>query len=264
MSLRAFGKGNMQGKTHDQAYMRMVYEIISNKGCGFLLPVSFQGCKHEWKQLDSGYCVCEWCGKEHNCYRGDCPEITGNHSERVCSITGCVIVEGELMAERSSNERTGMCANVEHLNSRLLTSMGTQNKVLALFGGGSKLRETVESTVREILASDKTEQCMVQERKRYDTKLSALFSKALREASHDHKCVRPNMVLIYSQVEYQCRKNRHLSSRFGIDIGHIIENCTESITSLLISFGGVRVTKQMQNSARCREFICSIFAVYFI
>jgi hypothetical protein len=112
--------------------------------------------------------------------------------------------------------------------------------------------------VREILASEKTEQCMIQEKKRYDTKISALFSKALREASHDHKCVRPNMVLLYSQVEYHCRKNRRASLRLGVNIESVIDNCTESITSLLILFGGVRVSKQMQNSARCREFICSI------
>jgi hypothetical protein len=171
------------------------------------------------------------------------------------------------MAERSANERTAgasSCDTSTHPTTLLSSShqpkqqIGSPNKVLILFGGGSKLRETVECTVREILASDKTKQCMIQEKKRYDTKISALFSKALREASHDHQCMRPNMILIYSQVEYHCRKNRSSSMRLGINVENVIDSCTESITSLLILFGGMRVTKQMQNSARCREFICSL------
>jgi hypothetical protein len=281
MSLRAMSRhgGLNESKSKDHAIIKQIYEIVCNKGRGFLLPASYPGCNHEWKQLDSGYCVCDWCGKEHNCYKGECPEITTLHSEKVCSITGCVIEEGELMAERSANERTAgtySCDFHRHSTTQTATTTaggyhhhsqhhanskgqaGNTNKVLILFGGGSKLRETVECTVREILDSDKTKQCMVQEKKRYDTKISALFSKALREASHDHKCMRPNMVLIYSQVEYHCRKNRRSAMRLGINIENVIESCTESITSLLILFGGMRVTKQMQNSARCREFICSL------
>ena len=132
------------------------------------------------------------------------------------------------------------------------------NKVLFLFGGGGKLRDSVETTVREILASEKTERCMIQEMRRGDTKLSTMFSKLLREVSHSHSCIRPNMVLIISQLEYQTRKTRRASSRKEVDIGNVIEQCTESITNLLIRFGGIRVTKQMQNANKCREFICSI------
>ena len=269
MSLRAMTRygGLNEGKCKDHSIMKQIYEIVSNKGRGFLLPMSYPGCNHEWKQLDSGYCVCDWCGKEHNCYKGECPEIKTFNSEKVCSITGCVIAEGELMAERSANERTAEVGSHHHYyphashhqnSSHAKTHVGSPNKVLILFGGGSKLRETVECTVREILASDKTKLCMIQEKKRYDTKISALFSKALREASHDHSCMRPNMILIYSQVEYHCRKNRRASMRLGINVENVIDSCTESITSLLILFGGMRVTKQMQNSARCREFICSL------
>ena len=271
MSLRAMTRygGINIGKNKDQVIMKQIYEIISNEGRGFLLPVGYAGCSHEWNQLDSGFCVCDWCGKEHNCYKGECPEITTLHLEKVCSITGCVIAEGELMAERSASERTAEPCSHHRIppgqphqhpanHGKMQVGGGGPNKVLVLFGGGSKLRETVECTVREILDSDKTKQCMMQEKKRYDTKISALFSKALREASHDHRCTRPNMILIYSQVEYHCRKNRRNSMRLGINVENVIDSCTESITSLLILFGGMRVTKQMQNSARCREFICSL------
>ena len=263
MSLRAMSRygGLHESKCKNHVIIKQIYEIVSNKGRGFLLPASYPGCDHEWRQLDSGYCVCDWCGKEHNCYKGECPEITTAHSEKVCSITGCVIAEGELMAERSANERTAGASSSPPpaaSNHHAKPQVGSPNKVLILFCGGSKLRETVECVVREILASDKTKQCMIQEKKRYDTKISALFSKALREASHDHKCMRPNMILIYSQDEYHCRKNRRSSMRLGINVENVIDSCTESITSLLILFGGMRVTKQMQNSARCREFICSL------
>ena len=257
MSLKILGKCGRCGvdKKHERQYMKNVYEIISNNGGGFLLPFGYAGCSHEWKQLDAGYCVCSECGKEHHCYMGECPEIVSNHSERICSITGCVTVEGELMAERSAGERT---AYIEGGGGGTKNSSKQTNRVLFLFGGGSRLRDVVESTVREILASEKTEQCMIQEEKRSDSKLSALFSKALREASHDHKCVRPNMLLLLSQVEYHCRKNRRVSLRRDVDIDGVIERCTESISSLLLQFGGIRVTKQMQNVSRCREFICSI------
>jgi hypothetical protein len=257
MSLRILAKSGRCGvdKKIERIYMKNVFEIIANKGGGFLLPLGYVGCDHQWKQLDAGFCVCSECGKEHHCYMGECPEIVASHSERICSITGCVTVEGELMAERSACERTGAHSSGE---GSFKNHKSAASRVLFLFGGGSKLRDVVESTVREILASDKTEQCMIQEEKRSDSKLSALFSNALREASHDHKCERHNMILLLSQVEYHCRKNRRVSLRRGIDIGNIIEKCTESITSLLLHFGGIRVTKQMQNVSRCREFICSI------
>jgi len=257
MSLRILAKSGRCGvdKKHEREYMKNVYEIISNNGRGFLLPFGYGACDHQWKQLDAGYCVCSECGKEHHCYMGECPEIVCYHSERICSITGCVTVEGELMAERSAGERT---AYIEAGKVCTKHKQPVTNRVLFLFGGGSKLRDIIESTVREILASEKTEQCMIQEEKRSDSKLSALFSKALREASHDHKCVRPNMILLLSQVEYHCRKNRKVSLRRDVDIEGVIERCTESITSLLLQFGGIRVTKQMQNVSRCREFICSI------
>lgn len=48
-------------------------------------------------------------------------------------------------------------------------------------GGGEQLRELVESTVREILASDKTERCLELERKRNETKEISVFSRGLRE-----------------------------------------------------------------------------------
>ena len=332
MSLRQISRYGLNHENcENQMGLKAIYEIISNKNAsGFLLPPLHKGCiLHQWTQLDSGFCVCDICGKDHHCYRGDCPVFVSRYSEKICNITGCVVAEGEFMPERSANERTytATTATTTSSSSTIMTTTNDAiasltlsttaatttttnpnhhhyylsallnknngnknkgsgnssnnnnsnknnnnnnkssssscnvkniNKVLFLFGGGSKLRDLVEATVREILASEKTEQCMIQEIRRCDTKLSTMFSKILREVSHSHKCIRPNMVTIISQLEYQCRKNRRASTRREIDIGSIIEQCTESITNLLIRFGGVRVTKQMQNATKCREFICSI------
>jgi hypothetical protein len=49
-------------------------------------------------------------------------------------------------------------------------------------GGGENLRNLVEGTIREILASDKTERCIEQERKRNEIKELSVFARGLREA----------------------------------------------------------------------------------
>ncbi len=126
---------------------------------------------------------------------------------------------------------------------------------------GSSLRELVESIVREMLASDKTERCMEQERRRNETKELAVFSRTLREGMHDPQCVRPNMVLIVAQVAFQCRKNRQVMSlrECGtVTLESVVKECTDSITGLLLLHGGPRVARQIQNSARYREFITSM------
>ncbi len=126
---------------------------------------------------------------------------------------------------------------------------------------GSSLRELVESIVREILASDKTERCMEQERRRNDAKELAVFSRTLREAMHDRQCLRPNVVLITAQVAFQCRKNRQVMSLRECGtatLESVIKECTDAISGLLLLHGGPRVARQIQNSARYREFITSM------
>ena len=281
MSLRTMishpGKENRKLK---YISMKNLYELICTKGRGFLLPPSHAGCtEHNWKQLDSGFCVCEWCGKEHHCFRGECPEEIAYNYDRVCTITGCVTSENELRAERCAYERIG--GTVQSMTAAPLIEKNTitKNKNLSsindtraatfkhnaksntniIVGGGSQLRDVVESTVREILASSKTERCLIQESKRNELKMVALFSKALREMTHDHKCTRPNMLILIAQVTYHCRKNRITKqSNECVDVELIIDKCTESITSLLLQYGGQRVLRQTQSSSRCREFICSM------
>ena len=124
------------------------------------------------------------------------------------------------------------------------------------------LRDLVENTVREILVSEKTSRCMEQERQRNEAKELATFSRMLREVAHDRQCQRPNMAVLVGQVRYHCRKNRKaetLLEAFGAaGAERTIRQCTEAITRLFLVHGGPRVARQIQNTARNREFIVSM------
>jgi predicted regulator of amino acid metabolism with ACT domain len=52
---------------------------------------------------------------------------------------------------------------------------------MAMHIRSNTIRRVVENTIREILASDKTEQCFEQERKRNELKEISVFARGLRE-----------------------------------------------------------------------------------
>lgn len=121
------------------------------------------------------------------------------------------------------------------------------------------IRQIVETTVHELLASEKTAQCLTQERSRNDAKELTVFARLAREIAHDKRCVRPNMVLLVGQVAFLCRKNRTpMALGDCSDPQGILVHCIEAITRLLLVHGGPRVTRQMQNTARYRDFVASI------
>jgi len=161
--------------------------------------------------------------------------------------------------------------------------------ILSLFNESiNKVHESVESVVCDILGSEKTHFCFMQEIDRNEAKLCALFSKLLRETAHNKTCLRPNVLDLFSQVYYQARKCRLSYHGFAdqrIIHGHqkktttasavwktdktfqlgpcgavrrLVKTCTESIVNLLMSYGGLRVVRHLQNIGRRREFICSM------
>jgi len=65
------------------------------------------------------------------------------------------------------------------------------------------------------------------------------------------------MLHLVAQVVYHCRKNRCIETNPDV-VEQAIEECTESITNLLIMYGGPRVVRQMNSASRYREFICSM------
>ena len=231
---------------------------------GFLFPDAYAGCEHSWVCMDSGYAVCEGCGSEHRCYEGRCPETLVDQSERVCTISGCVTLQHEMRAERDAVMRVGP-SSVAAAATAIVAAAVPFTKVADLLRSGAlqseQLRGLVEHTVRDILASDKTDRCMEQERRRNDAKELAVFSRLLREVAHDRECKRPSVVVLMGQVRFQCRKNRRAMAlrSLGPDrTARVIRECTDAITGLLLVHGGPRVARQLQNSTRNREFIASM------
>jgi hypothetical protein len=102
-TLRSATMGGGARRKAQQSHLRQLLGATIRGG--FLLPKGFKGCQHEWAGMDSGYAVCAWCGEEHWCYCGACPEEEGTCHERVCTITGCITLEYTLRPERNVNER---------------------------------------------------------------------------------------------------------------------------------------------------------------
>lgn len=235
----------LRQKDHEQ-YKALFCEVVGGV-FGLLFPEGYAGCgEHEWKQLDSGFCVCRHCGYSHTCCQGQCPEIVvSDRGERVCSITGCVTLECEMRPERASFERMGpsSCHGIIHVPH----------------SSSSHLRDHVHTVVVELLLSDKNQLCAHQEQARYEAKEQSYLGKALREWIQAHSNIRPNLLFILAQVCFNGKKNRTATTIHTADVlYHVVEQCTESITRLILLHGGPRVTRQLQNHTRGREFICSM------
>jgi hypothetical protein len=274
--------------------MKNTFEYIHTNGAGFLFPSSFsEFCYHEWKILDSGYACCKICGIDHDCNRGHCPEVYGDATEKICSITGCVTCEGEMREERDAFDRVGHVQDdskntydttfysfddrkidepvrKKHRKHKQYSTLGSsdtmeQDKfyILAAFENNvNKLAECIEGVVTEILLSEKTKICFMQEIKRNENKMMCIFSKLLRECAHNKTCMRPNMCDIVSHIFFHMKKGRFQYTEMNEDryrqIRKLINQCTTSITNLLMTYGRQRVARQIQNQSRCREFICSM------
>ena len=233
-------------KQEDYEQLRYLYAKCAGE---FLLPEGYPGCVvHDWTQLDSGFCVCRECGLMHICCKGKCPDVTSDNGERVCIITGCVTSEYEMRPERNALERGGASTGGAPAGPMLLAT---------------SLWESVQAVVHELLMSDKTKLCAVQERERCEGKEQTCFCRIVRDMAQNKKinCVRPNMLHIIAMVCHGCRKHRPPPPPHElamIDMCGIQEKCTESITCLVVQHGWVRVWRQLQNQTRGREFICSM------
>jgi hypothetical protein len=188
---------------------------IAIKG-DFLLPEEYTlGHKHLWVALDAGYCVCQLCGLDHVCFQGKCPEVRMLHSERICSISGCVILMTEMKPEWGAMDRVTMM-NMEEGNedgppssrgqrrkfprhhfkkSRCPSSLSKKSdprREVVLWNpkkvikGNMEVYDFVEMVVREILDSPKTLKCREEEMQRDRSRKMASLAKVLREMVNNH------------------------------------------------------------------------------
>jgi hypothetical protein len=272
MLLRAAASGGGVKRRGEQT-RRLRRLLEATQRGGFLLPRKYAGCECEWVSLDSGYAVCARCGDEHWCCRGECPEAeTGTNHEYACRITGCITVDHQMRPERSASERVGPMDGGAASSSASSSLRGGGGKaqqhasqpprvvVTACSGARcEEIRHHVETTVRELLASEKTRRCLEQERGRNEAKELTVFARLLREVAHDRHGARPNLVVMAGQVAFLCRKNRMpMALRECADPDGVVGHCVEAITRLLLVHGGPRVARQMQHSGRYRDFVASL------
>jgi hypothetical protein len=248
----------------------------------FMLPPNYPGHEHDWEQLDAGLCLCKTCGAEHICFRGECPHIEMEHSEQVCSISGCVVLLSELRAEWGSLDRV-------HAPPMQLPGLKRGQSLAMLSRRTNTIHDTVESVVRELLDSHKTARCLADEQTRDQARKHACLAKVIREMAHAGGYTpmqRPNMLHLEAKLSWLCRKCRHgggagahhMASPFfcfafslcslihGLQPPHalmgikrrVILLCIDNICNLLQSYGWERVERQLQHASRGREFICSM------
>lgn len=226
-------------------YAALKQTYVALKG-DFLLPEHYASShKHEWLALDTGYCVCTLCGLDHVCFQGQCPDVRMEHSERVCSISGCVILKTEMKPEWGAMERVGIIGDQTQCH-RTRKGKGVPRKSAAVWymkkvmKGNIEVHEFVDMVVREILDSPKTLKCRDEEMLRDRSRKMASLAKIFREmvtSHHDdyylsgqkkedmekmpaffmvaaphqptattpHLCSRPNMLVVEAKLSWMCR-----------------------------------------------------------
>ena len=236
----------------------------------FLLPPNYPGHEHKWVALDAGLNICECCGAEHICFKGHCPTVQMDHSETVCSISGCIILLSEMRTEWGALDR------VHSLPPPVgATKKAQPHQIVRAAMRADTIHDVVEMVVRELLDSPKTARCFQEERNRDQTRKHACLAKLIRDMAHTLQ--RPNMLHLEAQLAWHCRKCRLAMPASPLQrfrclcpltvclfqgekevVQRVIRICVDNICNLIQNHGWQRVDRQLQHSSRSREFICSM------
>lgn len=205
----------------------------------FLLPPNYPGHEYKWVALDAGLSICELCGADHVCFRGQCPTVQMEQSELVCSISGCVIVLSELKAEWGALDRVHDDKASDTRGRQLLW-----RRPITKTKKGDNIHDVVELVVRDILDSHKTAKCISEEASRDQARKMSCLAKIIREMANENMMMRvrerPNMLVLEAKLFWHCRKCRAAPSSQ-------VMLCVSSYTPFLI----VLVTPGQAIQGRC-------------
>ena len=227
----------------------------------FLLPPNYGGHEHRWAYVTTGVQFCSLCGAEHVCFRGNCPETTNDMGDSICTLTGCVnrvynmCTDQEAMQHCHQNQmpqpplepqpkRTNKKGRQP--NSKTNSKHRTMNL--------SKMHTVVHEVVKELLDSEKTKTCMVEETKRVNLKLVVAAGRWMRHANTRGTEYRPNMIELEAHLAFAFRRirDRRLVATTAGQIKQVIKMCVEGIASVIEQHGWYRTQRQMAHVNRAR------------
>ena len=220
----------------------------------FVLPIGYAGHAHTFCSVTTGVQLCTLCGAEHVCFRGQCPEAPNDEGELVCTITGCVTTLFNLCNERDVHTRTSEAPTSAHSRaSRRQRPSSARNSTVVHRIQIDQLHSTVTSVVHELLNSDTTQRCMVEESIRANAKVGVVLGRILREMNStlatDSKI---DMISVETSLAYTFRRLRDgravANARKNIDA--IIAICIQSIVSIINQHGWYRTCRQLTHVPR--------------
>ena len=224
----------------------------------FVLPLGYNGHTHVFQPVATGVQLCTLCGAEHVCFRGNCPDVPNDNGELVCTLTGCVTRMQNLCNERDVHQRTSLAvapSRKQRMNpSRMLVGCVHQIQVENLYNN-------VHRVVHEMLDSDTTRRCMLEESQRGVVKIGVVLGRLLREMNGTLGAnVRINLVNVETSLAFTFRRlrDRRAIAMARDKLPEIMKVCIQSIVSIINQHGWYRTNRQLTHIPRSREFICSM------
>ena len=215
----------------------------------FVLPTGYTGHVHAFQPVATGIQLCGLCGAEHICFRGKCPEAPNDAGELVCTITGCVTTPYNLCNERDVHQRTSPAAKPSRRQRHSTRQVpGSIQRVHV-----ENLYNTVTRIVHELLNSETTKKCMIEEEQRANLKVGVVLGRILREMNTTLGAnVRIDLVKVETTLAYTFRRLRdgRAIANARKNITAIMKMCVQSIVSIIDQHGWYRTSRQLTHVPR--------------